>query len=82
MGLLTGPYKCVDKSEEKDWINFFLAIFMTVANKIFGTSTGYYGGNVIIEREAFLKIGGYELKYSTDQISIISRLRKIGKKIT
>lgn len=81
VGLLTGPYNCVDEKQEKDWINFFIAIFMSLMCRIFGTPIGYYGGNVVIERKSFLKIGGYELKYSTDQISIIGRLRKIGKKI-
>jgi glycosyltransferase involved in cell wall biosynthesis len=81
IGLLTGPYKCVENKNEQDWWNFVLAILMSISCKILGTPFGYYGGNVTIERNSFLKIGGYELQYSTDQISIISRLKKIGKKI-
>lgn len=81
LGLLTGPYKCVDFENETDLLNKLLTFFLIFTNKIFGVPFGYYGGNVIMERKSFLKIGGYDLKYSTDQISIIPRLRKIGKKI-
>lgn len=81
IALLTGPYKCVDDPKKFDRHNYIFGLLMDFANKILKTLFVYYGGNVVIKRQLFLDIGGYDLRYTTDQVSIINRLKKAGGEI-
>lgn len=80
IALVTGPYRCVLRKEEKDNWNKFLTTIILLWQRIFKKPLAYYGGNVALEKSAFIKIGGYDLRYHTDQLSILKKLNKIGKK--
>jgi len=81
IALLTGPYKCVDDPQKFDLHNYIFSLISSIANKILKTPLVYYGGNIVIKRQLFLDIGGYDLRYTTDQVSIINRLKKAGGEI-
>ncbi len=80
IALVTGPYRCISKKEEKDNWNKFLTKIILNWQNIFKKPPAYYGGNVAIKKSAFIKIGGYDLRYHTDQLSILKKLNKIGGK--
>jgi glycosyltransferase involved in cell wall biosynthesis len=78
--LVTGPYVCLEKGQKKDWLNIFFAFFLNLYQKVFAEAFCYYGGNTAIKKSALVKIGGYDLNYPFDQISLLRRLKKAGGK--
>ncbi len=74
--LVTGPYICLEPGQKQDLLNLGFTFFLHSWQKLFHQAFVYYGGNVAIKRSALLKIGGYDLRFPSDQLSLLTRLRK------
>jgi glycosyltransferase involved in cell wall biosynthesis len=75
--LVTGPcYQQKTPGESFDFFSYLLAELLSVGQKLFKKPFAYYGGNVAIRKSALQKIGGYDLSYSADQLSLLDKLKK------
>lgn len=72
---LTGP--CYHN--EKDVFSHSLKNLLLIWERCFGDLCGYWAGNVAIRRVALNKIGGYDLRFPVDQLSLIHELNRFGK---
>lgn len=79
IAFITGPYVC--SGSKKDYLNIAIAYILKSYYRLFKTSFAYYGGNFAFKKSVFLKIGGYDLRFPTDQLSLIKRFKNAGGKI-
>lgn len=79
--LVTGPCICLTSGKKHDYLNLFFAFVLHLWYKLFKTSPTYYGANVAIKKSSLVAIGGYDLRFPADQLSLIKRLKKTGGRI-